>query len=605
MKLRLFLLATIIFTLVGCGSADSAVLVMSPNGAFVGKSSIYAANVSLDAAGKTIVITSPQTLTENITLATDRVWRFEKGAIITTTGYTLNANGAVVDAEDYRIFAGTGTVTGLREPRAAWWGFDVSASAAVNAAAIQYAIGNFTSTSGGTVKLHRGSFSVAPDVVSIVGKRGVTISGASTGYGYVNSYSGTRLTFTAGTVGINMYDSDAGTLATNSFNNKVQNLTVDGNSVLATGIKVNGNQVIEDVGVTGCTTYGIHLANMTNSAHLFRVSSFANGGKGLYTDGALTTTYSVRDSNFRINTGAGIEIQAGNGVLFDHVVTESNGEEGLKIYRPATTTPVSKLRFQHVWVENNWYGNGTGGDSINIDSATKDYGDGPPNYIIFDTCDVTAAVSGKHLSIESARFVDFFNCNFSSGDTANGMNLDPTYASYVYFYDGEMVTEPTGSTGYLGGSFRKAQVNSTGGFVSDAGMSNRFQRVYHTSGGIVTKVAYATVDVTAASTITIPVEVPAGARLIGAQIRVDSALASGETWNSAYSGGATANIAIGGLGVTKNVKANGLFEYQSSTSVTTDVTNIAITRSAGGNFTAQGSFSGWVYYQTFEAVDNL
>lgn len=83
---------------------------------------LVAANTDSDNSGKTIVLNSPVTLAANLTLATDRAWRFEKGAVVTTTGYTFNANGASVDIGDYQIFAGTGAVTGLKKSRPEWFG---------------------------------------------------------------------------------------------------------------------------------------------------------------------------------------------------------------------------------------------------------------------------------------------------------------------------------------------------------------------------------------------------------------------------------------------------------------------------------------------------
>ena len=106
-----------------CGSpAPAAVLVFSPNGMYVAKTDIYTANTAADAAGKTVVVTTAQSLTANITLATDRAWKFEKGAVITTTGYTLNANNASVEIGNYQAFSGTGTVANLQKAYPEWFG---------------------------------------------------------------------------------------------------------------------------------------------------------------------------------------------------------------------------------------------------------------------------------------------------------------------------------------------------------------------------------------------------------------------------------------------------------------------------------------------------
>lgn len=83
---------------------------------------LVAANTDSDNVGKTIILNSPVTMAANLNLATDRAWRFEKGAVITTTGYTFNANGAPIEIGNYQVFAGTGTVTGLKESRPEWFG---------------------------------------------------------------------------------------------------------------------------------------------------------------------------------------------------------------------------------------------------------------------------------------------------------------------------------------------------------------------------------------------------------------------------------------------------------------------------------------------------
>ena len=104
-------------------SADAAVLVFLPNGEYVSKTSIYDANIAADAVGKTIIVTSPQTLTSNINLAIDRAWKFEKGGILNTNGFTFNVNHAPFEAGLYKIFT-SGDVSGLDLSYPQWFGAD-------------------------------------------------------------------------------------------------------------------------------------------------------------------------------------------------------------------------------------------------------------------------------------------------------------------------------------------------------------------------------------------------------------------------------------------------------------------------------------------------
>lgn len=98
-----------------------SILVLQPSGKFTIKTTLADAAAAADAAGKTIICNSPQTLTSDLTLASDRAWRFDKGCLITTTGHTLNINHAPVIIGDYQVFAGSGVI-GLGEAKPVWWG---------------------------------------------------------------------------------------------------------------------------------------------------------------------------------------------------------------------------------------------------------------------------------------------------------------------------------------------------------------------------------------------------------------------------------------------------------------------------------------------------
>jgi hypothetical protein len=109
------------------------------------------------------------------------------------------------------------------------------------------------------------------------------------------------------------------------------------------------------------------------------------------------------------------------------------------------------------------------------------------------------------------------------------------------------------------------------------------------------------VDIAAADTATMELEIPVNARITACQLRVDTALETGETWNAAFTGGDTTAIAAT-QAVAKNTKANVFFHDIITTGA---VTNIAITRSAGGNFTAKGTISAAVFYEILTAMPDL
>ena len=113
------------------------------------------------------------------------------------------------------------------------------------------------------------------------------------------------------------------------------------------------------------------------------------------------------------------------------------------------------------------------------------------------------------------------------------------------------------------------------------------------SGGLVRCFTENFSDITASASITIPLNIPAKVRILGAQIRVNTALTAGETWTATFSGGSTEVLGTG-QAVAKNTKLN-----WTSSAVTTAATNITITKTAGGAFTALGQINAVVYYEDF------
>jgi len=125
-----------------------------------------------------------------------------------------------------------------------------------------------------------------------------------------------------------------------------------------------------------------------------------------------------------------------------------------------------------------------------------------------------------------------------------------------------------------------------------------------TTGGLVRGIAEATASITAAATVTLQANVPSGARVIGTQMRVDSALASGEMWNAAFTGGASQVIAAS-QSEDANTKISKMFDANAATDILSSEADIAIQRSSNpgvDTFTAQGTIRAIVYYETFEAM---
>ncbi len=125
-----------------------------------------------------------------------------------------------------------------------------------------------------------------------------------------------------------------------------------------------------------------------------------------------------------------------------------------------------------------------------------------------------------------------------------------------------------------------------------------------TTGGLFINAMEAAVDITAAATITIQANVPSGAKLLGSQLRVDSALAGGETWNAQYVTGATQSICTA-QAVAKNTKVSTFFNENSATPIAAAEVDITIQRSSNPGvdvFTPQGNIRAIVYYQAWTAM---
>ena len=86
-----------------------AVLILSPNGKFIQKTTLALAATSPDAAGKRILVTTPISI-DDVTIPAGVALQIEAAAIITVNvGKTLTINGPLVCGLT-QCFAGTGTV---------------------------------------------------------------------------------------------------------------------------------------------------------------------------------------------------------------------------------------------------------------------------------------------------------------------------------------------------------------------------------------------------------------------------------------------------------------------------------------------------------------
>ena len=122
------------------------------------------------------------------------------------------------------------------------------------------------------------------------------------------------------------------------------------------------------------------------------------------------------------------------------------------------------------------------------------------------------------------------------------------------------------------------------------------------TGGMTTSHSEATVDITAVATVTIQVDVPIGAKLIGVQIRVDTAMQAGETWDAVWDDGAALQSIATNQAVAQNTKVSAWHDDNANTPLCDAETDITIERNSNpgvDSFTATGTIRAIAYYEEF------
>jgi len=149
---RILITVVTVLALCGCGSpAPAAILVQGSNGTYAVKTTLAAAAAAADAAGKTVVVTHALSAVQsNISSATLHGWPADRKLVITADGSLGNTTtfrflGESPDHGARQVFAGAGSIVGLKEARPEWWGS--GGAAATVAAAVNSLV------AGGTVRL--------------------------------------------------------------------------------------------------------------------------------------------------------------------------------------------------------------------------------------------------------------------------------------------------------------------------------------------------------------------------------------------------------------------------------------------------------------------
>jgi len=167
-------------------------------------------------------------------------------------------------------------------------------------------------------------------------------------------------------------------------------------------------------------------------------------------------------------------------------------------------------------------------------------------------------------------------------------------------------TSATGDIAYYYGSSWHFYTPSTGVrlFVNDEEVIYIFNGTdweYSTPlTNLKTRVATATVTMVVAGTVTLQVNIPSGAKIIGCQLRVDDGMV--ESWDAEWNDGASLQAIVSAAATPQNTKVNKFHDDSANTPLTDAETDIVLAPNAGGNFSAIGTISAIAYYQTLSTM---
>lgn len=349
-------------------------------------------------------LASNVTVTSNITL-----WISAGATVAINAGVTLTFNMCPASIGEYQIFTGSGTVTfaadAMCEVQAAWWGAAPSASAAVNATAIQAAL----DASAGSVLLGRGTYSYST---------GLLIRLASPrlrGHGM----AATTLSYTGADTAIHA----SGGVGNDNWRGSITDLRVT-TSTGVFGIRFTNlvDFTVERVYITGFSNSGIFLES-TGSGVVISIKihdcDITLNAAGVVATGANNTVNHIviSGSRIRANTGANLDVQSivvgwdvhGNDFEAGGLTGPVNftGAYGLHYagnYHEATIAGAYLLQVQH--------GRGIGIFGNVFEGATV-----KTNCIVLGTA--VLSVTGVTVQGNS-----FFNCDYGIKNTAVSQALE-------------------------------------------------------------------------------------------------------------------------------------------------------------------------------------
>lgn len=600
--------------------------VQKSKGTYYTNGNIAAAVTAIGSTECDLIVDTSETLGASLNLSALKNihLKFRKGAVITVpSGITFIGNGQE-EIVPYQVFAltGTGVVTGLREVTPEMFGAKADGTtndaAAINAASLSLA-------TKGVLHLFPGRIYSTEAAILIPTSATFNMTGAT----IRSHYAGSAIQFgTSGTLignGATIYnDVDyAGGLLSTAVKNNEAEIKILGWPYIYNGATA---RYTGSIGIDGEVYYRSHIE-----------AKLANFETGIKIGGGTETIYhnrivepdiancvypiKVLKSSLEYLT---LDVAPGTDWTTGDTITGESGTTA-KVYNKYGTSGL-------IWRIYDRSGDFTDGEIISNGFSPADQGTGYPTITAINANDLRITnprINGSNYAkkaiwldgvgsfsilggyIEGMLQSDCRGLYFDdvNGGTVQGLTLDSTADSGQYAI--EAIGSSTNVTfvgNRLGGSWAASTLYlnwaATGvyNWIGQAGGAGIY-KLQANNFKVITVDASKSIEGDSSTSITL--SIPIGAKLLGATLEVTSALATGELWNAAYSGGKTTAIASA-QAVAKNTKVTTMFDPNAASPITSGaLTHIAITRDGGGNFTAQGSIRAIVAYEYFTPIADL
>lgn len=441
------LMLSLFMLLVLSGNSWAAILVMSQNGTYTTKTTLEAARTASDAANKTVVVTSPQSISG------DMVWPSDRELVIETAGKLIFASGK-------KLTFATGSKTKFVTPE--WFGGGAGVAAATNTTAIQNAIDTNL-----PVIIGKGTYDYVPPLK------------------FTKDYCSIK--------GLGRYDSILKTTAvlasaieiSNSsvtspiYGTVIENLQIEGNATNDNGIVIGAanstgpdiiraavSTNIKDVRVTGFTN-SAEAAGITivNAWWVYIENPQLSGNfNGLYSPPtAISTTTQVLGSNSQIvaNISRGVYLRGTmqditfQNVSFEYAEKEAIYSVGAKsnitirdcYFEQNSTSGTGTINivgvtgtydFTKVIIDNNYFHNTVSGGDVLLDYVKKSRVTNNDGFLSTPAI-TTTANSSVHLSNNKGHQAgDMMAQMRSSLGAVTGEEIDDTYG-IVSLYGGRVI----------------------------------------------------------------------------------------------------------------------------------------------------------------------